>query len=315
MSSESADAIGTGLSSTFSSMARLSGEIRSRTSSSSSILPPPSSPKPPPRPLPRDSLLLNNAPDAARRYFMDHDNRGIAVIINNQSFDKSLNLSKRVGSSVDAVALEDAFRTLRFISTNIHCYTDVSCRNMLKLMQHYATTDFTDMDCFVCAILSHGKDGGIVYGYDGKISIDSLMEPFKKKMHASLVGKPKVFLVQACRGETFDDGRDLTQSDDGEHVQRIPLEADFLYAYSTVPGYYAWRNAMNGSWFIQAIVKNIQTHKRNAEMDLLKLLTRVNYDVAYQYQSNAPDDPRMHAKKQMPSVVSMLTKDLCFFRS
>jgi len=28
----------------------------------------------------------------------------------------------------------------------------------------------------------------------------------------------------------------------------LPSEADFLYAYSTVPGYYSWRNSQRGSW-------------------------------------------------------------------
>ena len=28
----------------------------------------------------------------------------------------------------------------------------------------------------------------------------------------------------------------------------LPTEADFLYAYSTVPGYYSWRNSARGSW-------------------------------------------------------------------
>ena len=28
----------------------------------------------------------------------------------------------------------------------------------------------------------------------------------------------------------------------------IPTEADFLYAYSTVPGFYSWRGVVTGSW-------------------------------------------------------------------
>ena len=32
------------------------------------------------------------------------------------------------------------------------------------------------------------------------------------------------------------------------NVITLPTEADFLYAYSTVPGYYSWRNYTKGSW-------------------------------------------------------------------
>ena len=28
----------------------------------------------------------------------------------------------------------------------------------------------------------------------------------------------------------------------------LPVESDFLFAYSTVPGNYSWRNEGNGSW-------------------------------------------------------------------
>lgn len=46
---------------------------------------------------------------------------------------------------------------------------------------------------------------------------------------------------QACRGSGFDDGIE-TDSDsvDAQTTERIPVEADFLYAYSTAPGNLSW---------------------------------------------------------------------------
>jgi len=44
--------------------------------------------------------------------------------------------------------------------------------------------------------------------------------------------------LQACRGNELDDGRDVDDAI-GElpsSAQRIPIEADFIYAYSTTPG-------------------------------------------------------------------------------
>lgn len=61
--------------------------------------------------VPRDSLLVNGT-DSLDRYFMGHENRGLAIIINNKSFHKDLKLSERHGTDVDATALEDAFKTL-----------------------------------------------------------------------------------------------------------------------------------------------------------------------------------------------------------
>ena len=47
------------------------------------------------------------------------------------------------------------------------------------------------------------------------------------------------------------------------------------------------------------------------QLDFLRILTRVNHEVAYEFESNAAQ-AHMTRKKQVPSVVSMLTKDLYF---
>jgi len=51
--------------------------------------------------------------------------------------------------------------------------------------------------------------------------------------------------------------------------------------------------------------------KYGTQLDFVSLLTRVNYEVAYEFESNAAQ-AHMTRKKQIPSVVSMLTKDLYF---
>ena len=52
-----------------------------------------------------------------------------------------------------------------------------------------------------------------------------------------------VYLLQACRGNELDpgvlvDSHDAT-AEQPAPAQRIPIEADFLYAYSTVAGLYS----------------------------------------------------------------------------
>ena len=45
--------------------------------------------------------------------------------------------------------------------------------------------------------------------------------------------------VKACRGNELDDGTQIAHdamSEPPPPAQRIPIEADFLYAYSTTPG-------------------------------------------------------------------------------
>ena len=47
-------------------------------------------------------------------------------------------------------------------------------------------------------------------------------------------------MLQACRGSELDHGTEVADADSEEmnydKIYRIPSEADFFYAYSTVPG-------------------------------------------------------------------------------
>ena len=58
-----------------------------------------------------------------------------------------------------------------------------------------AQQDHSDADCFVCVILSHGRQG-YVYATDGLVMIESLTKNFKGDVCESLAGKPKLFFLQ-----------------------------------------------------------------------------------------------------------------------
>ena len=104
-------------------------------------------------------------------------------------------------------------------------------------------------------------------------------------------------------------GLDFDEVDPGSNRITIPTEADFLFAYSTVPGYYSWRNSGRGSWFVQAIVSVF--HQHALTMDLLRMLTRVNSEVA-KWKSNTESEVSRN-KKQIPCLISQLRKELYFF--
>ena len=82
----------------------------------------------------------------------------------------------------------------------------------------------------------------------------------------------------------------------------------YSYVWSNA-GYFSWRNSAKGSWFVQALCHMLQEY--GTKRDLLWILTRVNRKVAYDFQSNS-SKAFMNQKKQVPSVVHMLTKDLIF---
>lgn len=87
-----------------------------------------------------------------------------------------------------------------------------------------------------------------------------------------------------------------------------------LFSPNCVPhrcaGYYSWRNTVSGSWFIQSLCETIS--KYGNQLELLHIMTRVNHKVATQFES-VSHSPDYNAKKQIPCIVSMLTKEMYFF--
>jgi hypothetical protein len=236
-------------------------------------------------------------------YRMNFPRRGKFIIINNRVFQPETRMQERSGTDKDAAALYEIFTKLGF---DVSLHHNRTRDQMMKIMIDASKENYSDCDCFGTAVLSHG-DNDVIFGVDSTIHIDNLVSPIKSCV--SLVGKPKIFLFQACRGNELDSGIQADAvGDTGSERIVLPLEADFLYAYSTVPGYFSWRNSSKGSWFVQALTQ-VLSRPECAKMDLVRILTRVSHAVAYKFESNA-SRPEMNRKKQIPSVVSMLTKDL-----
>jgi len=235
-------------------------------------------------------------------YRMNNAKRGTAVIINNKIFDSRLEMPTRDGTDKDAASLEFCLRKLGF---EIRLFHNCSAFLMRDLLLRYAKADHSDSDCFLCVIMSHGENG-VIYGIDQEIEIERLIDPFKA--NRTLSGKPKLFFIQACRGTRLMEGIDSNPFE-VNYVSKIPMEADFLIGYSTIAGYYSWRNSLNGSWFIQSLCSILNEY--GDSLEIMQLLTAVNRRVAYYYESNTTDS-FMHGKKQVPCIVSMLTKELYF---
>ncbi|XP_036937521.1 caspase-7 isoform X2 [Acanthopagrus latus] len=246
------------------------------------------------------------------QYKMSHQRVGKCIIINNKNFDEKTGMNVRNGTDRDAGELFKCFKSLGF---DVFIYNDQTCEKMERLLREASEEDHSDSSCFACILLSHGEEG-MIYGTDGAMPIKTMTSMFRGDMCKSLVGKPKLFFIQACRGSEFDDGIQTdsgppndTLETDANPRHKIPVEADFLFAYSTVPGYYSWRNPGRGSWFVQALCNVLNEFGK--QLEIMQILTRVNYMVATSFESWS-EDPRFSEKKQIPCVVSMLTKELYF---
>ena len=254
--------------------------------------------------------------DGMESYRMASNPRGMAVIINNKIFTGKMR--KREGTDLDA---ENLFQLFTGLGYEVRLFKDLTGKKMLSTLQHVAKLDHRSMDSLVVCILTHGVEGQL-YGSDEElIPVEMVFKPFNGYNCPTLVGKPKVFLMQACRGGVFDYGVEATDSPDdksqeegavkdqqepslddlkkaAEEMYRLqekkfeatdgkavvlPAEADFAVVFATVPGYVSWRNSAFGSWFIKAFVDIMKENVRKHHF--LEILTLVNNRVALTFQS------------------------------
>ncbi|XP_034245435.1 caspase-1-like isoform X2 [Thrips palmi] len=243
-------------------------------------------------------------------YNMNHKKRGIAIILNHEHFRANLNLRSRSGTNLDSKKLENTLQGLGFDPWS---YYDRSLEEVHQIIAKASTLDHSDHDALIVVVLTHGEQG-ILYANDGVYKPDSLWLPFTADKCKSLAGKPKLFFIQACQGDKLDSGVIMrpTETDSGTGSYKIPIHADFLIAYSTIPGYYSWRNTSKGSWFMQALCEEL--NENGFLLDLLTIMTFVNQRVAFDFESNTPDNPGMHQQKQIPCITYMLTRLVKFTR-
>lgn len=250
-------------------------------------------------PVHRDSEIYN----------MGHHHRGKAVIFNHENFHPSLDLGRRHGTERDKVNLKATLTALGF---DVVVFDDLTFQEVRTEVEKLARDDHKERDCLFMCVLSHG-DTQIMYAKDYSYKPDVLWNSFTADKCASLAGKPKIFFIQACQGNQLDEGTKLvrvsrTEVDSNAQSYKIPNHADFLIAFSTVPGFYSWRNTTNGSWFVQAICSVLQ--KYSTKKDLLSMMTIVSREVALTFESNTPSLPHMNQKKQIPFITSTLIREI-----
>uniref|UniRef100_H3A527 Caspase-8 n=1 Tax=Latimeria chalumnae TaxID=7897 RepID=H3A527_LATCH len=251
----------------------------------------------------------------AKAYKMNSRPRGHFLLINNNNFtearckvQKLKDLKDRKGTSKDADTLCSVFEWLHF---EVDVHTDLTAEKILLTVEDYKRKDHRERDCFVFCILTHGEKG-TVYGTDGQsVSISDITSCFTGKNCPSLFGKPKVFFIQACQGSSVQkpvyietDSTVLDPLLDPEVKNSLPNEADFLIGMATVEESLSYRSVNTGTWYIQALCKNLKEMCPRGE-DVLSILTSVNNEVSQKF------DPYRKGK-QMPEPRFTLRKKLIF---
>ncbi|XP_067020800.1 uncharacterized protein [Acropora muricata] len=248
---------------------------------------------------------------------------GYCVIINNRQFQGN-DEAYRKGSEQDVERLRNLFESLRF---EVIIKRDLKRDQIEGVAKEYGGKNHDKFVVFVLIVMSHGNHESDILGVDNKsVSVGELMEEFQIERCPSLKGKPKILIIQTCRGsrqcdvERHDDSVQSINADPTEFHRAdnrvdpfsldsslsksvFPLETDFLLAFATVPGYVSFRSKKSGAFFIQELVEVIEEY--HGSHHLLDMLTEVTRRVI-DHQNRAFDPAR--DKVQAPALTHTLTK-------
>ncbi|VDI38397.1 caspase 7 [Mytilus galloprovincialis] len=240
-------------------------------------------------------------PDSAKYVYANSGQKGLMLILN---FSRD-----REGSTDDVEKLKSFFEDkFKFeIETLSDLKKEVLQKELTEFRDEYLNSSrhAKKYYCFVCVIMSHGNEKGIMTDDRQPITMDEITSYFKNKETPHFIGKPKIFLVQACRGSATQPV--VTPDDWPEDTMSVPHDADILIAYATTPGYKCFRTKYSdiGAWFIHVLLEEIE---ESYESDHLEdMLISVRHRLAIDEEWRRSDFC------QMPCTWTTLTKRL-FFR-
>lgn len=257
------------------------------------------------------------AANFSHRYEINYEKPGIVLIFNNKFNDKvpdsknpEVEVYKypkmvREGSEKDVERIEALFKDkLKYRVEKFENKTESEIKNEIH---KYEQIDYKDDSIFVCFIMSHGTFNGkdtIIETHDFKtVHLErDFVKPFKKIN--SLKNKPKVFFIQACRGNnTLEKHTQLStnasststsllpRSDHDPYQEAIIIpnqeefndkntdsieasnEAHLFRVFSVVTGFKSIRPD-EGSWFIQELCNLIETQTKIDLLEIIKTLNR-----------------------------------------
>ncbi|XP_053965043.1 mucin-5AC-like [Anastrepha ludens] len=213
---------------------------------------------------------------------------GYAVIFNSVDFNDKERFEKRDGSDYDAKLICETFKKYKL---NVNTIKNPTVKKIKDVVKSLTQKDYTNYSCLIIAILSHGSAHDSVAASDGEYNVDeAMLHPILDV--PSLKEKPKIFIIQACKGALVP-GEYKT---DASMPRGSPSE--ILKCYSTFEGYVSYRTE-KGSPFVQALCDEIKLKGQNTDIE--HLMKNAIETVKIQTRSN-----------QIPCMTTNLTKPFIF---
>ncbi|XP_014814213.1 PREDICTED: caspase-3-like [Calidris pugnax] len=224
------------------------------------------------------------------------------IIVNTDFYGSDGELDPRKGAKREAEKLS---YTLSRLNYKVKLEHNKTAKEIEELYQQECGHEHGEH--FVSIISSHGQQGLLLGSDSEQVELTRIFQILSSNKCPVLTKIPKIFFIQACRGEDLDQGV-MVECDSGEPVPdgfsdylSIPPQTAVMFACS--PGYAAFRN-IAGSMFLQALLKFLEGEERHLALN--SLMTRINGEVAFYFQARGTHQ----GCKEMPCFVTNLLQEV-----
>uniref|UniRef100_G3W251 Caspase-1 n=1 Tax=Sarcophilus harrisii TaxID=9305 RepID=G3W251_SARHA len=225
----------------------------------------------------------------------------LALIICNIEFE---HLSERTGAELDIQRMKILLEELGYSVVILKNLTSLEMES--ALMDFAARSEHKSSDSTFVVLMSHG----ILDNICGKnhqtekpdvLAYDTIFKILNTKNCLNLKDKPKVIIIQACRGvnrghvwvsdapEITEDSENQQQIFEEDAVWKTHLEKDFITFCSSTPHNISWRDIENGSIFITELIHCFQQYSWCCHIEEI-----------FRKVQNAFETPKV--KAQMPTI-------------
>ena len=239
-------------------------------------------------------------------YKMDHEKRGIALVINISKYEPNpMKLKEREWSKKD---VETLTKTLEYLEFKVELVENFTKEQIKARLQQIASESHEHFDCFLCVVMSHGINDSFATSNSELMSFEEIKAPIKSC--SSLENKPKMFFFQACRGEKemestqssrvssasskkSSKGPQLTddlpststhsKNNSKTNPTKFNEESDLFVFNSTLPHHLSYsNNVAEGTIFIQSFCQVFNDAYKNLPktLSLAKMIIRINEKVS-----------------------------------
>uniref|UniRef100_G1Q520 Caspase-1 n=1 Tax=Myotis lucifugus TaxID=59463 RepID=G1Q520_MYOLU len=194
------------------------------------------------------------------------DRTRLALIICNREFD---HLQPRKGAELDITGMKELLVGLGY---SVIVEENLTAKEMEKVLVAFAARpEHRTSDSTFLVFMSHGlldRLCGTQHSDENPdvLPYDTIFRIFNNRNCPSLKDKPKVIIVQACRGgnskghEVFAVDCDSPENLEDDAVYKAHVEKDFIAFCSSTPHNVSWRDTSKGSLFITQLIRCFQMY-------------------------------------------------------